>query len=181
MGQKCKPDDPRRCQGITRDGQCTYLAEQGSKFCDFHDKHAKNRKKTERKNRYIIQQAELQEAYSRHNGDLDYLDLRDEINLLHGMLERRLAMATNIAEEMDAYRAIEGYLQRLESMKIALMKMQQQQGLVLSKDQLRVLAKHIASILDEELEGVPDKEDKMERIVERLFEAIDEAGRKQDG
>lgn len=180
MSEKCAPDDPQRCQGVTQDGQCTYLSESNSKFCSYHDSGAVRRQKTEQKNRYIIQQEGLKQAYHRHNDDADYLDMKDDITLLHGMLEQRLNMASNVAEEMAAYKAVEGYLQRLESMKIALLKMQQQQGLVLGKDQLRVLAKEIASVLDEELEGVADKEDKIERICERLFVAIEEAGRNQD-
>jgi len=178
MSEKCNPDDPRRCQGVTRDGQCEYLASDGSQFCDFHNSGAAIRRaEMAHKNRYVIEREGLKTTYDRHNRELDYLDMRDEITLLQGMLERRLNMATSQAEEMEAYRAILGYIQRLESMKINLMKIQQQIGLVLGKDELRILAKRIADILDIELEGVDEKEDRMERICEQLFEAIEQAGR----
>lgn len=180
MSEKCSPDDPRRCQGVTANGQCEYLAREGEKFCTFHSKGASDRRFEKKEaERYLIDNADLRQSYLRQRDDKDYLDLKDEILLVQAVLERRLNAIRTDADMMMAIGPVTQLIQRLESMKISLMKIQQQLGLVLGKDHLRALAAQFASILDEELDGVDGKEDRMERICERLFEAIEQSGKQE--
>lgn len=179
--EKCPPDDPRRCQGMTSDGQCEYGAVEGSRFCDWHSMgHAERNLQKQEKRRYVIEREQIKEAYHRHGNDLAYLDLKDEIALTRGLLERRLNLARNESEEIAAQRDLQGWTKSLESMIIALSKMQSQLGLVLGKDQLRRLAKNFATIFNEELEGVDNKEDRIDKINERIFQALEDAGRDQE-
>lgn len=179
MSEKCSPDDPRRCQGVTPHGQCEYLAVEGSKFCNYHSNGAApvkaERKKTER---YMIDNQSLRSSYLRQQDDAEYLNLRDEILLATAVLERRLNTLKTDSDVIMAVGPVSQLLQRLESMKISLLKLQTQLGLVIGKDELRSLAQEIATILDEELEGIEDKDDRLDRIAERLFVAIEAAGRK---
>lgn len=177
MAEKCSPDDPGRCQGVTPNGQCGYLAVGGDTFCDYHSKGASGRAlERKRVDRYMIDNEQIKEAYKRHNNDEAYLDLRDDIALVHAMVERRLNTVKTEADSILAVGHFNALMGRLESMKISLMKLQQQLGLVLGKNELRVLADAMARILDEELEGLDDKEERMDRMIERLFVAVEEAG-----
>lgn len=181
MSEKCSPDDPRRCQGVTPNGQCQYIATEGAKFCRYHSRGASERKlEQHRIERYLIDNEELRKSYLRQAGDTHYLDLKDEISLTHAMIERRLNTIKTDADMVMAVGPFTQLIQRLESMKISLMKLQQQLGLVLGKDELRQLAAVMAQILDEELEGIDGKEERMDNICERLFVAIEKAGRKGD-
>lgn len=165
---------------MTKDGQCTYLAVEGSRFCEYHSGEARGGKRHEqaKSERYLIDNQALREAYQRQQDDKDYLDLKDEILLLTALMERRINSAkTDVDLQLATNHAV-ALMQRLESMKINLLKIQQQLGLVLGKDQLRVLAREMAVILDEELDGLEDKDERMEAISERLFVAIEQAGRK---
>jgi CRISPR/Cas system CSM-associated protein Csm2 small subunit len=128
----------------------------------------------------MIDNQELRASYLRQNNDAQYLDMRDEISLTHAMIERRLSMIKTDADVMCAIGPFTQLVQRLESMKISLMKLQTQLGLVLGKDELRQLASHLAQILDEELEGMEDKENRMDRMLERLVIAIEDAGKKKE-
>jgi hypothetical protein len=103
--------------------------------------------------------------------------MKQEILLLHALIEQKL---NTIKHEADLTMAIPGVsqlLQRLESMKVNLMKIQQQLGITLSKDHLRHLAIDIATILDEELTGIPTKDELLEAISDRIFAAIEDSGK----
>ena len=181
MSEKCSPDDPRRCQNVTPHGQCQYLSVEGSERCHFHSSGG-NTRQLERKRveRYLIDNEELRKSYLRQNDDAHYLDLKDEISLTHAMIERRLNSIHTDQDVMMAIGPFTQLVQRLESMKISLMKLQQQLGLVLGKDELRQLAATFAVVLDEELDGMEDKEERMERLLERLVVAIETAGTQKD-
>lgn len=179
MGEKCSPDDPRRCTGVTPHGQCEYLAVEGSDTCEYHSGgHNERKLRRKRIERYLIDNEELRKSYLRQNNDAHYLDLKDEISLTHAMIERRLNAIKTDADVMMAIGPFTQLVQRLESMKISLMKLQQQLGLVLGKDELRQLAVQFAEVLDNELDGIEDKEERMDRILEQLVVAIEAAGKK---
>ena len=182
MTEKCNTDDPRRCQSVTRDGQCRYLSVEGSEHCAYHNGNQRggNQLEQRKKDRYLIDQADLRQSYERFNDDKGYLGLKDEISLLSMILQKRINSIQSDADNMMAVGHINILTQRLESMKINLIKFQTSLGLVLGKDELRILARNMAQILDEELEGLPDKAARMDRIVERLFSEIENAGRKDD-
>jgi hypothetical protein len=179
MGEKCSPDDPRRCTGVTPHGQCEYLAVEGSETCEYHSGGHNERKLTRKRiERYLIDNEQLRKSYLRQNDDAHYLDLKDEISLTHAMIERRLNAIQTDADVMMAIGPFTQLVQRLESMKLNLMKLQQQLGLVLGKDELRQLAVKFAEVLDNELDGIEDKEERMDRILEQLVVAIESAGKK---
>ena len=181
MSDKCQPDDPQRCQGVTPNGQCEYLSVTGSNRCEYHSQgNAKKKLETKKVERYLIDNEHLRKSYLRQNNDAHYLDLKDEIALTHAMIERRLSMIQTDQDMIMAVGPFTALVQRLESMKISLMKLQQQLGLVLGKEELRNLAGLFAQILDEELEGMDDKEERMEAMLERLVVAIEEAAKSQD-
>lgn len=176
--EKCAPDDPRRCEGKAPDGQCQYLAEKGEKYCEKHLGIAGNarirRKKVER---YLIDQQELAASYNRQKDDRDYLDMKEEILLLQALLEQKINSIETKGELITAIPGINALVQRLESMKSTLLKMQRELGKVLGKEALRDFVKELGTILDEELTGVDNKGVIMEKIADRVIDALDEAGK----
>lgn len=182
MGEKCTPDDPQRCRGTTNDGQCQYLSIEGSEYCAYHNGGVRGGSNFQKKKveRYLIDEQELRRSYLRQADDKDYLSLKDEILLLQAVLERRLNSIRTDADLQMGIGHVNILVQRLESMKVNLLKIQSQLGLVLGKDELRILARDMATILDEELSGLEDKDERMDRICQRLFEAIEGAGKKEE-
>lgn len=181
MSEKCQPDDPNRCQGVTSHGQCEYLAVEASKYCEYHTKRSNQSSPDARKaERYLIDNQELRQSYLRQRDDSQYLDLKDEILLLQALLERRLNTIKTDADLMQSVSAATTLIQRLESMKISLMKIQQQMGLVLGKDEIRALAINVADILNDEIPIIDKKETIIDTIMERIFLSIDEAGKGEE-
>lgn len=180
MSEKCHPDDPRRCQHTTPHGQCEYLAVEDAKYCNYHSSGQSQRKlDLASKQRYQLDNIQLREAYTRLHDDQAYLELKDEISIVSMLLEKRINTIKTDSDLMMSVGPVNQLVQRLESMKISLMKIQQQLGLVLGKDQVRHLAVKMADILDDELGGIEDKDDRMERILKRICEAIEVAGREK--
>jgi len=176
--EKCAPDDPRRCTGKAPDGQCVYLALEGEEKCEKHLSHyGTERFRRQKVERYLIDQQELAASYSRQHDDKNYLDMKDEILLLQALLEQKINSIASKTELITAIPGINALVQRLESMKSTLLKMQRELGKVLGKDALREFVKDLATILDEELVGVENKGVVMEAIADRIMDALDEAGK----
>ncbi len=176
MSEKAHADDPKRCQGVTSFGQCNNLADGDSKFCSIHGANTAYKAETRKTERYLIEEQQLRSSYLRQRDDVNYLDMRDEILLLQALLERRLNQIQTDADCMLAIGPVTQITARLESMKVALLKINQQLGLVIGKDHLLQLARSIADILDEELDGIDNKEERLESISVRIVDAIDAAG-----
>ena len=175
--EKCAPDDPRRCEGKAPDGQCPYLAELDEKLCEKHLGRAGNaRIRSKKVNRYLIDQQELAASYNRQQDDTNYLDMKDEILLIQALLEQKINSIDSKVELITAIPGINALVQRLESMKSTLLKMQRELGKVLGKEAIRDFVKDLATILDEELVGIENKGVMMEKIADRIIIALDEAG-----
>ena len=176
--EKCAPDDPRRCEGKAPDGQCQFLAESGEIYCEKHLGVAgRQRKRRQKVERYLIDQQELSASYKRQQDDRDYLDMKDEILLLQALLEQKINSIGTKAELITAIPGINALVQRLESMKSTLLKMQRELGKVLGKEALRDFIKELGTILDEELVGIENKGVIIERIADRICDALEEAGK----
>lgn len=85
----CEPDDPNRCQGVTRAGQCMFLSEEGSKFCLRHGAnkaHEAARKKSLNLYRLQLWQQRLDEFAE----SSEATNLKSEIGILRMTLESLL-------------------------------------------------------------------------------------------
>lgn len=173
----CPPNDPNRCHKMNHDGQCKQLSLPGTNFCE---KHYTGKWSDGQSERYMIDNQSLRDSYKRQKGDKQYLNLKEEILLIQALIEQRLQSIQTSSDLTLAVGPINMLVGRLESMKVALLKMQQQLGLVIDKDSLRQLARDIALILDEELEGLENKEVLLDRISIKIVESIEDAGKKED-
>lgn len=170
---ECDINDPKKC--VVDD--CLELSLEGYNRCERHLSPSQTMQfRSDRQNRYLIVSEQMKEGYTRQMGDAAYLNMRDEIALLHALLEKRVNAIHNEADLKAAHGPVTQIIQRLESMKSSLLKMQAQLGLVLNKDQLMLLAKDFANILNEELAEVPNKNEMLDKIIVRLCEAIEAAG-----
>jgi len=181
MTEHCRIDDPRRCHGITDHGQCQVLAVENSNFCDKHYRQSPNggRPSTQLKKqeirRYKLDNAKLQQSLDQQYQDDDYLNLKDEILLLQMLVKERLGMIRTDADLIMAVGQVNTMIQRLESMKVALLKIQQQLGFVLTKDQVRKLGMQLADLMAEEFQGVDDKDERINRVCIGFINAIQNA------
>lgn len=82
---KCDENDPRRCQGTSAFGQCSFLALENHKFCKIHVKSGVG--VLERKNITSLQLKQWQFRMLDHAEDVNVKSLRGEIGVLRMVLE----------------------------------------------------------------------------------------------
>ena len=107
--------------------------------------------------------------------------MRDEVLIATGMLERRLNLASTDAEFISAFPQIERFLQRISDLKKSNFFLEQKSGAMLSRAAAFRLFQEIIRIVADEMEGVPDYVQIMDRIIARIVPAIKNAGNSEPG
>jgi hypothetical protein len=173
---ECTADDPKRCQGITENGQCNRLAEDGSKFCRTHSRTSSENREKERLRHYLLSNPDLQKRLNRQAGIEQVRSLREEVHLARVMVEARLDMIEpdNKGDMLAAFSSVNTLLQTIEKLVSSCHRMEVSLGSLLSKSSVFSLGQDIVGILAEELKDIDGYEHLIDRISERMVTAISE-------
>jgi DNA helicase HerA-like ATPase len=100
--------------------------------------------------------------------------LREEIHLARVMIETRLDMIEegDKGDMLSAFSSINTYLQTIEKLTSSCHKMEISLGSLLTKSSVFALGQDLVGILAEELQGIENYEETIDRISERLVVAI---------
>lgn len=158
-----------RCQWITADGQCPRQAEEGT-FCRSHghltpDQELKH---------YQITNVLVGDRHARHNAVAQIKDLREEVSLTRALIETRLNLASNEAEFIASMGILHQYLTTVDKLVASSHRMDTNLGNVLSKASVLNLAQDLVKIIAEELNGVPGRDDIVDRVAHRIITCIGE-------
>lgn len=171
---RCDPADPQRCQSVLAEGQCPHLSIEGSDFCAVHAKVPKAEMHKQRLQHYLLSNPELQTRLNRQASVEEVRSLREEIHLARMMVETRL----DLIEDGDrgamlaAFSNVNTYLQTIEKLVSSCHRMEVSLGNLLSKASIFSLGQEIVNIMVDELEGIDDYEEIVDRISERVVVAI---------
>jgi hypothetical protein len=171
---RCDDADPNRCQGITKNGQCAQLRIEGSQFCRRHARQSSAKIEEDRLRHYLLSNPMLQEKLNRQFGIEEVRSLREEIHLARVMVETRLDLIEpgDKGDMLTAFSSVNTYLQTIEKLTASAHKMEISLGSLLTKSSVFALGQDLVGILAEELQGIPDYEETIDRISERLVVAI---------
>lgn len=171
---RCHDDDPDRCQGVTKNGQCAQLSMEGSQFCQRHAHQSSAKIEGDRLRHYLLSNPMLQAKMDRQFGIEEVRSLREEIHLARVMVETRLDMIEpdDKGDMLSAFSSINTYLQTIEKLTSSCHKMEISLGSLLTKSSVFALAQDMVAILADELQGIDDYESVIDRISERLVVAI---------
>jgi hypothetical protein len=171
---RCHNDDPDRCQGVTERGQCTQLATEGSQFCTRHSRKPGAKVESDRLRHYLLSNPMLQAKMDRQFGVEEVRSLREEIHLARVMIETRLDLIEpdDKGEMLAAFSSINTYLQTIEKLTSSCHKMEISLGSLLTKSSVFALGQDMVGILADELQGIDNYEEVIDRISERLVVAI---------
>lgn len=174
MTHRCEDADPNRCHGITKNGQCCQLAEEGTNFCRAHSNLSNADSEKARLRHYLLSNPELQSKLNRQAGIEEVRSLKEEVHLARVMVETRLDMIEDgdKAGMLAAFSSVNTYLQTIEKLVSSCHKMEISLGHLLSKSSVFSLGQDIVTILSEELKDVDDYEAIIDRISEKLVVAI---------
>ena len=92
------------------------------------------------------------------------------------MLERRLNLVSTDAEFVAAFPQVEKFLKRVADLKKSNFFLEQKSGAMLARSAAFRLFQEILTIIVDELEGIPDYEQIVDRIIARIGPAIQHAG-----
>jgi hypothetical protein len=147
-----QPNDPNRCQATTRRNR------------DAEDEQSLRA--------YILTDPVTARAAGRHSQVEELKSLREEIALARAMIERRLNLVESNADFLQACGTVNTYLLTLERLISSCHKLEVNLGALLSKGAILALAQEIVSILMIELEHIDGYETIVDRISERIIEAV---------
>lgn len=173
MDRVTDPADPRRCKAPDRDGQCWHVAEPG---CDYCRKHGGTDKQAaEDLRQYRLTDARLRQRLSQKADHDEIKSLREEIGLTRILIEELMNSCKSDTERLANVATYNTLTLNLERLIKTSHQMEQSLNMLLSKPTLIVLGQDIIKILIEELVGVPQYEERIDRITGRMLDKIDTA------
>ena len=165
------PADPTRCKGPSVDGQCMNRSEPDSDYCRCHG----GRDLTEQRNLqgYLLAKATDRTRLAQLSEEIEPVkQLRDSISLLTMMIERRWNAVKDDTELLQACGPLNQMLQNMDRLVNSCHKIEQNLGQLLAKQAILTLAKRMVEVMVEELEGIDDYEEIIDRITSRLVDTI---------
>jgi hypothetical protein len=161
-------DDPNRCQGSFRGGQCRYRAEPGNTRC----KACKGQDlaRIEAKRQYILRDVREQTRVLELREHEDIKSLREEIALARRLLERRFNLINTDAELIAACGPLNNMLLTIEKLVKTCHTLEQDLGTLMSRTAALRLAEKMVDVLMEELADRPGFEDVVDSIAGRLIQ-----------
>ncbi len=161
-----------QCQYVNKHtGRCKREAEAGSEFCSIHaalSSKEKNREGFE-KRMYLIQNQRMRERHASIGGHEHSRSLREEVDMARMLLEERLNAIKTDADLSASCGAIKELLLTIERLESSCLKIDQTVGNLLSKTTLTKIASGMVQILIDELIDIPNSEEIIDKISDRIF------------
>lgn len=168
-------DRPNRCQGITSNGQCQRDTQPGSNYCRLHGNH-KDLAAEQDKSLYQLLKAKDRARLVSLSEHESIKTLRDEISIARMLIEERFNLIQNESDILTACGPLNSLLLTVERLVNSAHKLEQNLGSLLAKPTLLSLGNELVAIIIDELKNIPDYEAIVDRISNRLVQAIAKAG-----
>lgn len=163
-----EPDDERRCQAVIAGKQCGRVSMESTDRCKRHGGNSDFNRQM-----YIINNQEAKDRFIRLNSHSELGSLSNEIAMARSLLEERFnaigtspaQLALNVGPLNQLLLTIERLVKSSHTLKFNL-------GEVIGREALLSLAKITSDVLLDELQGIDNYEEIVDRVSTRLFEAI---------
>ena len=175
------PDDPNRCQGVGKNGQCHYKAVQlpdgtYGTYCKMHGGH----KQLESHNNKQIKIYNLGKWQARLEQQAEHCNvksLRNEIGILRIALEERFSVIHSSTDLILHSGPISDLTMKIEKLVSSCHKLEGSMGQLLDKQAILNFASEVIGVISVALEGSSEKEVLMDKIgtgIMQLVGRIDE-------
>jgi hypothetical protein len=165
-------DRPNRCQAIVRNGQCGRDAQPGSKYCYSHN-GGNDLVEANNKRLYNLHKANARLATLSEHEDLK--SLRDEISIARILIEDRFNLIKDESDLLSACGTLNSLLLTVERLVQSAHKLELNLGSLLAKPTLLALGNELVAIIIDELKDIPDYENVVNKISERVITVIAKA------
>lgn len=175
MRRVTNPADPRRCQSNAPDGQCRNVAEYGVAHCRVHG--GRSLEPAEDRRGFLLAKADDQIRLAELSDNMEPVkELRDIIALQHMLIERRYNLIkTDENDLLAACGPLNQMMTTMEKLINSAHKIEQNLGELLARNAVLGLAKSMCQIVIDELQGIDDYENIIDRITQRLVDTVRQA------
>lgn len=167
--ERAQPDDPNRCQSITKFGQCPNLAMEGVKHCKIHGgAYQQTQNEVKNMNRYRV--AKWQERIKHFGTDNNIKNIRDEVAILRMLMEERLNQCATPVDMILQSGPISDLVMKIERVVTTCHNLEKSMGFLLDKQQILQFADRVIAIISE---SITDQA-LVEQIATRIAAALEE-------
>ena len=166
--------DPQRCQGKAPDGQCRNLSATGSDYCEVHG--GRDMTEIREKRSFLLAKADDRTRLAGISNELEPIkELHDSIALTHMLIEKRWNLIKSDADLLMGCAPLNQLIQTMEKLVNSCHKIETNLGELLARHAVLSLAKEMVGIVIDEIEGIEDYEEIIDRITTRLINTIRKA------
>lgn len=166
-----------RCTHVSPGGQCPEAAIAAGKCAAHGGQSALNRKN---KRMYSLARAEAQGLYESFADHDELRSLKDEVAVARMAVQRWTDTIKSDDDLQMKIPMLNSLLMTVRALVESCNKTEQNLGKLLDSSQLLWFAGEVIKICSEELDGVPDNIDRLERISDRVLEAVKLAGKQKE-
>ena len=156
-----------RCEATTSEGRCPNRKLGGSAYC----KPCRNKKRNPEPRQYQLNNARFRQRQGEFGEHEALLSLRDEIALVKILIEERYNLIKNDSDLMVACGPLNTLFLTLERLVKSCNSLEKSLGNLLSKSALITFAGEVITIVADEISHLPEYEELVDRISDRLIEA----------
>lgn len=172
---RVEEDDPSRCQGPSKQGQCIFKSLKGLKYCSIHAGASKVAKKNRELNNYRLTkfQAELEQKLRNPN----LKSLSSEVALLRMIIEERFNFNVKDKASLTIQSGpIAELVMKVERVVSTCHKIESSMGQLMDKSAILKFAGKIVQIIGEEVSD----EETLSIISKRIVEELDDGEQRSD-
>ncbi len=163
------PDDPERCQGVTRQGQCDLKAVSGGRFCLAHG-GATELKAQETVNLRNYRLAKFH-TRAKELGDSDQItSLKDEVALLRMMIEEMINGCTDSQELLMRSGPLSDLIMKTEKLVSSCHRLDSRLGNLLDRTKVLQFAQIVVEIIGNKIDDPETLDDISSSILKALGE-----------
>lgn len=159
-------DDPRRCRGATRMGQCWNVSVEGARYCPAC---AKTDLVEVNRRSYLLTDPRFQTRMAELGEADEIKSLRDEVAIARMLIEERLNAIKGNDDLFTATGAINSLLLTVEKLVSRAHILEQNLGQLYHRSTIVQLMQAVVEIIDDEVRSLPGGLEAKDRIVKRIF------------
>lgn len=171
LSKVSEPDDPNRCQGIGKNGQCWNRSVDHGTHCLMHGGN-KQENKYEKQSREMYQVDMFKARIIRQRTHTDVKTLGNEIAILRMLLEGKLNACTSDVDLMLASPAIGDLVTKIEKVVTSCHKLEKAMGQHLDKSAILQFAGEVVNIINQ---NVTDKHE-VKLVADAILKMIGDMG-----
>jgi hypothetical protein len=139
--KRVEEDDPKRCQCMTKVGQCRWEAVEGRDFCKMHGGNVAN------KNLRNYRLEKFNQKFAQAANSPEIKSLKDEIGILRVLIEEKINFCNDPMDLMMQSNTISDLIMKVKAVVESCHKLDERLGIMMDRDQAIQFAVEISDLI----------------------------------